>query len=82
MVPIVGIGVYPKPILDRIEPSVEIILDRIEATTDYEAPEYGRVDEIAIRIDEADAGFHAAAVDGLKPCQSADSSSMWIARTP
>jgi NADH-quinone oxidoreductase subunit M len=43
---IVGIGVYPKPILDRIEPSVEIILDRIEATTDYEAPEFGRVDEI------------------------------------
>ncbi|MFV9673554.1 MAG: hypothetical protein ACNYZH_10035, partial [Acidimicrobiia bacterium] len=43
---IVGIGVYPKPILDRIEPSVEIILDRIEATTDYEAPEFGRIDEI------------------------------------
>ncbi len=43
---IVGIGVYPKPVMDRIEPSVEIILDRIEATTDYEAPEFGRVDEI------------------------------------
>ena len=48
---IIGIGVYPKPVLDRIEPSVEIILDRIEATTDYEAPEYGRIDEV---VDPAD----------------------------
>ena len=39
---IIGLGVYPKPVFDRIEPSVGIILDRIEATTDYEVPEQGR----------------------------------------
>jgi NADH-quinone oxidoreductase subunit M len=43
---IVGIGIYPKPVLDRIEPSVEIILDRVEAQTDYDVPEYGRADEV------------------------------------
>jgi len=43
---VIGIGIYPKPVFDRIDPSVEIILDRIEATTDYEVPEYGRADEV------------------------------------
>ena len=43
---VVGIGIYPKPVLDRIEPSVEIILDRVEAQTDYDVPEYGRADEV------------------------------------
>jgi NADH-quinone oxidoreductase subunit M len=51
VVPLVGlviaIGVYPKPVLDRVEPSVEVILDRITATTDYEVPEYGRAVEVA-----------------------------------
>jgi NADH-quinone oxidoreductase subunit M len=44
---VLGIGIYPKPVLDRIGPSVEAVLDRIEAVTDYEAPEFGRVDEVA-----------------------------------
>jgi NADH-quinone oxidoreductase subunit M len=35
---IIGLGVYPKPVFDRIEPSVGVILERIEATTDYEVP--------------------------------------------
>ncbi len=39
---IIGLGVYPKPVFDRIEPSVGIILDRVEATTDFEVPEQGR----------------------------------------
>ena len=43
---IVVLGVYPKPVMDRIEPSVEIILDRIETVTDYEAPEFGRTDDL------------------------------------
>ena len=38
---IVFLGVYPKPALDRIEPSVQGILDRIEQTTDYQVPEFG-----------------------------------------
>jgi NADH-quinone oxidoreductase subunit M len=44
---VIAIGVYPKPVLDRVEPSVEVILDRITATTDYEVPEYGRAVEVA-----------------------------------
>jgi NADH-quinone oxidoreductase subunit M len=45
MVPLVvlvlAIGVYPKPVLDRVQPSVDLIMDRIAAATDYEAPEFG-----------------------------------------
>jgi NADH-quinone oxidoreductase subunit M len=43
MVLIVFLGVYPKPALDRIEPAVEALLDRIEQSTDYEVPEFGNV---------------------------------------
>jgi len=38
---VLAIGIYPRPILDRIQPSVDLILERIEATTSYEVPEYG-----------------------------------------
>ncbi|MDK1097056.1 MAG: NADH-quinone oxidoreductase subunit M [Actinomycetota bacterium] len=44
---IIGLGVYPKPVFDRIEPSVGIILDRIEATTDFEVPAEGRLSGVA-----------------------------------
>lgn len=43
---IIGLGIYPKPAMDRIQPAVESILDRIEATTDYEVPDFGRFDDI------------------------------------
>jgi NADH-quinone oxidoreductase subunit M len=36
---IVFLGVYPKPVLDRIEPSVDALLEHVEAVTGYEAPE-------------------------------------------
>jgi NADH-quinone oxidoreductase subunit M len=42
------LGIYPKPALERIEPSVDAILRRIEATTDYEVPQWGYSDEVAI----------------------------------
>ncbi|HUO46324.1 MAG TPA: NADH-quinone oxidoreductase subunit M [Acidimicrobiia bacterium] len=43
------LGLYPKILLDRVEPSTEAILDRIEAATDYRAPAPGRAaDVIAI----------------------------------
>ncbi|MDH3607544.1 MAG: NADH-quinone oxidoreductase subunit M [Acidimicrobiia bacterium] len=35
---IIGLGVYPKPVLDRIEPAVERVLDRIEARTGFDSP--------------------------------------------
>lgn len=43
---IVVLGVYPKPVLDRIEPSAEAILDRIEVVTGEQPPEFGRADEV------------------------------------
>jgi len=45
---VIGIGIYPKPVLDRVEPSVELILDRIETATDYDAPDYARVAEVVL----------------------------------
>ncbi|MEZ5174755.1 MAG: NADH-quinone oxidoreductase subunit M [Acidimicrobiia bacterium] len=46
---IIVLGVFPKPVMDRIQPSIEPILDRIEFTTDFEVPVHGRIDDI---------GFH------------------------
>ena len=43
MAPLVGLivflGVYPKPMLDRIEPSVDRLVAHIEANSDYVQPE-------------------------------------------
>lgn len=37
---IVGMGVYPKPILDRIEPAVDVLIAHIEANVDgFDEPE-------------------------------------------
>jgi len=47
---IIGLGVYPKPVLDRIQPSVEIILDRIESVTGHEAPEFGRFADLSAPV--------------------------------
>jgi NADH-quinone oxidoreductase subunit M len=58
---IIGLGVYPKPVFDRIEPSVGIILDRIEATTSYEVPERGRPEGV-VEVDY-DAGRDASETD-------------------
>ncbi|MDH3540439.1 MAG: NADH-quinone oxidoreductase subunit M [Acidimicrobiia bacterium] len=38
---IIVLGLYPKVLLDRIEPSTDLVLDRIEATTTYQVPEVG-----------------------------------------
>ena len=43
---IIVLGVYPKIALDVIEPSTEAVLDRIEATTDFEIPQRGRFADI------------------------------------
>ena len=32
---IVFTGVYPKPMLDRIEPSVDALIEHVEARTDF-----------------------------------------------
>jgi len=35
---IVFLGVYPKPVLDRINPAVERVIARVEASSDYRQP--------------------------------------------
>ena len=44
---IIFLGVYPKPALDRIEPAVNEVLERIERTTDFEVPEFGTQQDLA-----------------------------------
>ncbi|MCP3998955.1 MAG: NADH-quinone oxidoreductase subunit M [bacterium] len=44
---IIFLGVYPKPALDRIEPAVAEVLERIEEVTDYDVPEFGFQEDLA-----------------------------------
>jgi NADH:ubiquinone oxidoreductase subunit 4 (subunit M) len=39
---IVLLGVYPKPVLDRITPSVNLLVDRVEAVTHTHQPAVAR----------------------------------------
>ena len=56
LLPFIGIivftGVYPKPMLERIEPAVESLITHIEDKTDYESPQPA---EIAV-VDHGDDG--------------------------
>ncbi len=45
---IIAIGVYPKPVFDRIEPSIDAVIGRIEAVTRYEVPEFGRTGDLIV----------------------------------
>lgn len=49
---IVFLGVYPKPALDIIEPSVDAVLDRIEHATDYVVPQYGSTGDVSAGVGE------------------------------
>jgi NADH-quinone oxidoreductase subunit M len=67
LVLIVFLGIYPKPVLDRIEPSVDRILDRMEQQVDdYDQPrtqggaELGPI-VVEEHSDHGDEGEHAAA---------------------
>ncbi len=42
------LGLYPKVLLDRVQPSAEAVLDRIEASTDYVVPEPGRIEHVLV----------------------------------
>ena len=47
---IVFLGVYPQPVLDRINPSVEALVERVEESTDYRQPAVaaeGRAEPVA-----------------------------------
>ncbi|CAN5875828.1 NADH-quinone oxidoreductase subunit M [soil metagenome] len=45
---VILLGVYPSVLLDKIQPSTEALLDRIEAVTDYEVPAPGRVADVFV----------------------------------
>jgi NADH-quinone oxidoreductase subunit M len=53
---IIVLGLYPKILLDRTAASTEAVLDRIEAVTDFEVPEPGRLADIYVAADEAEEG--------------------------
>jgi NADH-quinone oxidoreductase subunit M len=38
------IGLYPKPVIDRVEPTVKRVIANFERRTDYEQPDSDRVD--------------------------------------
>jgi NADH-quinone oxidoreductase subunit M len=44
VVPLVGLslflGIYPKPVLDRIEPAAQHAIENFERKTDYRSPEH------------------------------------------
>ncbi len=42
------LGLYPAILLERTAPSVEAILDRIEQSTDYQAPSPGRLADVFV----------------------------------
>ncbi|HEU4894446.1 MAG TPA: NADH-quinone oxidoreductase subunit M [Acidimicrobiia bacterium] len=45
---VVLLGLYPNILLDKIAPSTESVLDHIEATTDYQVPEPGRLGDVFV----------------------------------
>jgi NADH-quinone oxidoreductase subunit M len=42
------LGIYPNILLDKIAPSTEAVLDHIEASTDYQVPEPGRLGDVFV----------------------------------
>jgi NADH-quinone oxidoreductase subunit M len=41
LVAIVFTGIYPKPLLERMEPSIDALIEHVEANSDFESPEIG-----------------------------------------
>jgi NADH-quinone oxidoreductase subunit M len=54
----VFLGVYPKPVLERIEPSVDVLVERVESVTDFVAPEHHveivEIDDHGGEVEEGD----------------------------
>ena len=57
---IVFLGVYPKPVLERIEPSVDRLIAHVDRWSDFDEPEIGHVEA-------GDGGAEAEAADGGHP---------------
>ena len=50
------LGVYPRPVLERVEPSVRALLNHVESNSDYREPEIAVVPERASESDAEPAG--------------------------
>lgn len=59
---IVFTGVYPKPMIDRVEPSVDALIEHVEARTGDDIPEPNVVDVVA--PDHSEESAEAEEVDG------------------
>lgn len=49
---VILLGLYPQILLERLTPSTELILDRIEATTDFDPPPITRLTEVWVGEDD------------------------------
>jgi hypothetical protein len=60
----IGLGVYPKPILERMEPSVQAVLERVESRTGLGTGELGRsAGESGAGVDDGVTGTEALLVE-------------------
>jgi NADH-quinone oxidoreductase subunit M len=55
------LGVYPKPVLDRVEPTAEVVITHFEERTDYSEPD---VNVEIIRTEEKDAAEENSTEEG------------------
>ena len=60
---IVFLGVYPKPMLERIEPAVEQLVEHVEEHSDFREPEVARTGVAAVPGSEGDGGHDAGAAE-------------------
>jgi NADH-quinone oxidoreductase subunit M len=61
---IVFIGVYPKPMLERIEPSVERLITHVERRSDYEEPEVAERGPVELEQESAAEGSEESGEHG------------------
>ncbi len=50
------LGLYPKPVLERLEPSVQRLIEHVESRTDYEEPDRPEVDGVVADSDDEGIG--------------------------
>jgi len=50
---IVFLGIYPKPVLERMQPSVDRLIDHVEANSDYKEPPVATEGPLVTAGDEA-----------------------------
>ncbi|MGK2957576.1 MAG: NADH-quinone oxidoreductase subunit M [Acidimicrobiales bacterium] len=63
LVAIVGLGVYPKPMLDRIEPAVERLIDHVDDNSDFNRAPAGSVKPV--KVDQHGGGARHENLGGL-----------------